>query len=93
MSQLIRTSLRHPFQGDGITIRVTVRDDAGPQSLLSREATLAVQESAIVRWLGGLGNSAMSDFAGRAEVEENRFVYEVLRALRADFVAALSAGE
>ena len=35
----------------------------------------------------------MSDFAGRAEIEENRFVYEVLSALRADFVAALSAGE
>jgi hypothetical protein len=93
VGHLIRTPLRHPFKGDGITVRVTVRDDAGPQSLLSREASLAVQESAIVRWLGGLGNSAMSDFAGRAEIEENRFVYEVLSALRADFVAALSAGE
>jgi hypothetical protein len=52
-----------------------------------------VQESAIVRWLGGLGNSAMNDFAGRAEVEENRYVFEVLSALRADFAAALSASE
>ena len=93
VSHFIRTPLRHPFKGDGITVRLTIRDDAGPQSLLSREASLAVQESAIVRWLGGLGNSAMSDFAGRAEVEENRFVYEVLSALRADFVAALSTGE
>jgi hypothetical protein len=35
----------------------------------------------------------MSDFAGRAEAEENRYVFEVLSALQADFVAALSVGE
>ncbi len=93
VNNLIRTSLRHPFKGQGITVRVSVRDRPGTQSLLSRQASLSVQESAIVRWLGGLGNSAMSDFAGRAEVEENRYVFEVLSALRADFVAALSVGE
>jgi len=93
VNNLIRTSLRHPFKGQGITVRVSVRDRPGAQSLLSRQASVSVEESAIVRWLGGLGNSAMSDFAGRAEVEENRYVFEVLSALRADFVAALSAGE
>jgi hypothetical protein len=35
----------------------------------------------------------MSDFAGRAEAEENRYIYEVLSALRADFHAALGGGE
>jgi hypothetical protein len=93
VNNLIRTSLRHPFKGTGMTVRVSVRDRAGAQSLLSRQASVSVQESAIVRWLGGLGSSAMSDFAGRAEAEENRYVFEVLSALRADFVAALSAGE
>jgi hypothetical protein len=93
VNNLIRTSLKHPFKGDGITLRVSVRDRAGPQTLLSRRAGVSVQESAIVRWLGGLGNSAMSDFAGRADAEENRYVYDVLTALRGDFVAALSAGE
>ena len=93
VNHLIRTSLRHPFEGEGITVRITVRDRVGPQTLLSREAGVAVQEGAIVRWLGGLGNSAMSDFAGKAEVEENRYVYEVLTALRLDFVAALGGGE
>ena len=93
VNNLIRTSLRHPFRGDGITLRISVRDHAGPQTLLSRQAGVSVQESAIVRWLGGLGNSAMSDFAGRAEVEENRYVFEILSALRDDFVAVLSAGE
>ena len=93
VNHLIRTSLRHPFEGDGMTLRVSIRDGASSQSLLSREARLGVQESAIVRWLGGLGNSAMSDFAGRAEAEENRYVFEVLSALRGDFVAALGGGE
>jgi hypothetical protein len=93
VNTLIRTSLRHPFQGDGITLRVAIRDESPSQALLTRQAGLSVQESAIVRWLGGLGNSAMNDFAGRAEAEENRYVFEVLSALRADFVAALSSGE
>lgn len=93
VNNLIRTSLRRPFLGDGITLRVSVRDHAGSQSTLSRDAALVVQESAIVRWLGGLGNTAMTDFAGRAEAEENRYVFEILSALRGDFVAALSSGE
>ncbi|HEX6051251.1 MAG TPA: hypothetical protein VFZ21_18350, partial [Gemmatimonadaceae bacterium] len=93
VNHLIRTSLRHPFTGDGIGFRVTVRDSPGGQSMLSRQSNVSVQESAIVRWLGGLGGSAMSDFAGRAEAEENRYLYEVLSALRADFVAALGGGE
>ncbi len=93
VNTLIRTSLRHPFEGEGIALRVSVRDRSGSQALLSREASVSVQESTIVRWLGGLGNSAMSDFAGRAEAEENRYVFEVLSALKADFVATLSVGE
>jgi len=93
VNHLISTSLRHPFEGEGVTVRVSVRDRPGSQTLLSREASVSVQESAIVRWLGGLGNSAMSDFAGRAEAEENRYVFEVLSALRSDFVTALSVGE
>ena len=91
VNNLIRTALRRPFAGEGMTVRLSIRDRPGPQALLSRRAGVAVQESAIVRWLGGLGNSAMSDFAGRAEAEENRYVFEVLSALRADFVAALAS--
>jgi hypothetical protein len=75
-------------------LRVGVRDSVGgAQSLVERAASLSVQEGAIVRWLGGLGSSAMSDFAGRAEAEENRYMYEVLSALRADFLGALAGGE
>ena len=93
VKHLIRTPLRHPFSRDGIGLRITVRDAPGAQSILARQAHLSVQESAIVRWLGGLGSSAMSDFAGRAEAEENRYVYEVLSAIRADLVAALAREE
>lgn len=93
VNNLIRTSLRHPFGGDGIAFRVTVRDTPGAQTLIRRELRLRVQESAIVRWLGGLGSSAMSDFAGRAEAEENRYLFEVLTALGKDCVSALAGGE
>ena len=31
VNTLIRTSLRHPFEGDGITVRVSVRDRPGSQ--------------------------------------------------------------
>ena len=51
---------------------------------------MTVEESAIVRWLGGLGASAMGDFAGRAEAEENRFTAEALQALRADVRAMVA---
>ena len=34
VNALIRTSLRHPFDGDGITVRIAVRDATAPQSLL-----------------------------------------------------------
>lgn len=93
VNHLIRSSLRRPFSGDGMTLRISVRDATPEQATLSREAGLVVQESAIVRWLGGLGSSAMSEFAGRAEAEENRYVFEVLSALRADFVAATASNE
>ena len=94
VNHLIRTALRHPFSGEGMGLRIGVRDSVGgAQSLIVRAASLSVQEGAIVRWLGGLGSSAMSDFAGRAEAEENRYVYEVLSALRADFLGALAGGE
>ena len=44
----------------------------------------SVNESAIMRWLGGLGASAFGDFSGRTELEENLFLYETFDALRKD---------
>lgn len=88
---LINGSLNRPFAGEGMQMSLTLRDAEGAQTLLTRHFDVAVQESAIVRWIGGLGSKAMSDLAGRAEVEEDLFVAQALRAMSADIAAALGA--
>lgn len=88
---LIRSPLRRPFQGRGSELYLAVRDDAGPQTLLVRQTHTEVKESAIIRWIGSLGATAMSDFQGRAEAEENRFLNEAFVALRADAQEVLGA--
>jgi hypothetical protein len=88
---LISGALDRPFDKGGMYVRLTLRDRDAGQTLVSRRADVAVQESAIVRWLGGLGSKAMDDFAGRAEAEENRFTAEAFLALRSDLGASLAA--
>ncbi len=88
--QLLRSPLRRPFEGTGVVFRIGFTRAREPQTLLSRTLVFAVRESAIMRFLGNLGFTAMSDFAGKAEEEENRFLAEAFRAMRAD-VAALGA--
>jgi hypothetical protein len=90
VNHLISRTLDRPFEKGGIYFRLTLRDSEAGQTVVARRFDVAVQESAIVRWLGGLGGKAMDDFAGRAEVEENRFTAEALTALRSDLVAALA---
>lgn len=81
---LIRSPLRRPFQGRGSELYLALQDNAGPQTILVRRTHTEVKESAILRWMGSLGAAAMSDFQGRAEAEENRFLNESFVALRAD---------
>ncbi|MCC6930300.1 MAG: hypothetical protein IT359_15045 [Gemmatimonadaceae bacterium] len=88
--RLIRSPLRRPFEGRGSELRLAIRDDLGNQAMSVRQIRTAVRESAIMRWLGGLGASAFGDFTGSSEVEENRFLYEMFSAMRLD-VAALTA--
>ena len=66
-----------------------VRDGDGGATLAIRDYELAVQESAIVRWLGGLGNSALSDFRQGAEREADTFEGELWSAVRADALALI----
>jgi hypothetical protein len=87
--RLIKSPLRRPFEGRGSELRLAVRDDLGNQAMSVRQIRTAVRESAIMRWLGGLGSTAFDDFAGRSEAEENRFLMELFGALRQD-VAALT---
>ncbi len=85
----VKSPLRQPFAGEGTTYRVTIRDSASAQTVLTRAARITVQESTIMRWLGGLGATAMGDFAGPSDRQEDAFSVEVLAALRADLDAAL----
>jgi hypothetical protein len=89
VGHLIRTSLRRPFQGDGTRFRIGIRDEPGAQTLLTRRGTTAVQESAILRFVGKLGGTAVSDFVSKAEEEENRFDAQFFAAMKSDVDAAL----
>jgi hypothetical protein len=83
----LKTPLRRPFAQGGATLRLTVRDTPGGQTVISRRTQTAVQESAVLRFLGSLGSAALNDFAGKSEEEENRFWVEAFTAMRADAAA------
>jgi hypothetical protein len=87
VEKMLRTPLRRPFEGGGTVLTFAVRDSAGAQTLAMREFRLAVQESKIMRWFGGLGSSALKDFRDGAEEEFDRFNGETLGALHADLLA------
>ncbi len=82
--QLLRTPLRRPFQGEGAALEYAVVDRPGSATVLRREYRVAVQESAIMRWFGGLGQRSLSDFRQGAEQEADRFAAEAFSALRED---------
>lgn len=85
--QLLRSPLRKPFAGSGILFRIGFRNTPGGPTMLYRKFDVAVHESSIMRFLGSLGFTAMSDYAGGVEAEENRFLAEMFGALRADVKA------
>jgi hypothetical protein len=87
---LLRGSLRRPFEGEGVLFAVAARED-GARMLLARDYRLAVRESWIVRWLGGLAGTAMTEYWRGAEEEADRFSGQFLEALRRD-VGALIEG-
>jgi hypothetical protein len=89
VDHLVKSSLRRPFAGDGMSYRIAVRDTTTGPTLLVRDARVDVQESTIMRWLGGLGASAMGDFSGPSETQESAFFAEVFAALRSDVRGAL----
>jgi hypothetical protein len=84
VGRLLRAPLRRPFADEGAMIEYVVRDSAGAQTLLARNIHIVVQESAIIRWLGALGATAMSDLSMEAEQEKDRFNGDVLRAAAED---------
>ncbi len=87
--RLLRTPLRRPFQGPGTSFRVSVHDTAGAQSTLTRRLHAEVQESAILRFMGGLIAKVFADLGGDTEKEEFAFLSSVFDAARLDARAAL----
>jgi len=86
---LLKSSLRRPFQGNGIPIRISIKDNPAAQTLLNRRLSLVVRESGILRFLNRLSGTAVGDFLGPSEREANRFNADAFRALRADVAALL----
>jgi hypothetical protein len=86
-ASMLKTPLRRPFEQGGASLKFGFRVGAGGQTSISRETRVAVQESAISRFLGGFSSSAFSEFDGPAEREENRFNAEVYGAMRDDLKA------
>lgn len=85
--RFIRSSLRRPFEGEGAIFRMIVRDSTGAQSTLGRHVKLNVQESAIMRFIGGLASHAMGDLDAKVEADEDRFIRDLFLALQADLKA------
>ena len=88
--RLLRSPLHRPFEGSGVRFTLGLRTGPDNQTLLTREFDFTVRESAIMRFLGNLGFTAMSDYAGTVEQEESRFLAESMAAFRAD-ISALTA--
>lgn len=85
--KLLQSPLKRPFADQGIQFRIGVASNTAGQTILYRNMTAVVQESAIMRFLGNLGSTAVSDFAGKVEKEQNRFIAEWFRAMHDDVTA------
>jgi hypothetical protein len=84
-ARLIRAPLRYPFSGEGALFRMGIRaGEADQQTVLVRQSRLAVQESAILKFINSLSNTALDDFGARVEKEESLWLRELFLALRDD---------
>ena len=82
--RMLRAPLRRPFMNDGAQLAFAVTDSVGTQTLVTRSYNLSVKESGILRFLGKLGSSAISDFRAGAEREADQFTGEMWLALSED---------
>jgi hypothetical protein len=91
-ARLLRAPLRRPFAGEGSLFRLGVRSgESGGPTVLLRHSRLPVQESSILNFLNSLGGTAMDDFGGPVQREENAWLHDLFVALRDDARAALSS--
>ena len=90
-ARLIRAPLRYPFSGEGAFFRIGVRDDeGGAPTVLFRQARLAVQQSAILKFINSLTSAAMDDFGARVEHDMNIWLRQLFAAMRDDARVALT---
>jgi hypothetical protein len=91
-ARLLRAPLRRPFAGEGSFFRIGVRaGEAGGPTVLLRHSRLPVQESAILNFLNSLSGTAMDDFGGPVQHDENAWLHDLFIALRDDARAAIPA--
>lgn len=91
-ARLLRAPLRRPFTGEGSSYRIGIRaGEGGAPTVLVRHGRLPVQESAILNFLNSLSGTAMDDFGGPVQREQNAWLRELFLALRDDARAALVA--
>ena len=91
VARLLRSPLRRPFEGAGAMMRYALRSEAhAPHdtlSTVSRDIDVTIRESALLRFFGRLGGTALNDFRAGAEREAERLWGESLRGLSQDVKA------
>jgi len=85
----LHSPLRYPFEDPGSEIEWAVREKPGG-TLFTGLYRARVRETWILRWLGGMMDSAANEFRRGAEREADQYHRECLLALRDD-LAALEA--
>ena len=81
---LLRSPLHRPFEGEGSSMSLSVHDSLGAPTIFTRRTQFTVQESTIMRFLGGLSSHMIGELDGEVEAEEDRFFREGFVALDAD---------
>jgi hypothetical protein len=88
VARLLRSPLRRPFEGSGARVRYGVRTEprgsGDTASIVWRDIDVTVRESAILRFFGRLGGTALGDFRAGAEKEAERLWGETLRGMAED---------
>ena len=91
--RFIRSSLRRPFAGAGALFEVSLADGPNGMTLLSRHGALEVQESTIMRFIGGFIATMLDDHDAAVEREQAKFLREGFVAMQADVRAAEKRGD
>ena len=92
VAKMVNASLKRPFEGDGTSFRIVVRDNPGAPTTISRATRGFVRESAIVRWIGYLGGNIMGDYSGLSEEQEAKFFSEAFGSVKQDAAARYTLG-